>query len=82
MNYCWWNLQAKHISSVITHSMLTANIRTADVLLSCAVSSLMTGCEKSRSAPLALPVWPAPGLRTIISSALVELMVGEEEVAI
>lgn len=73
---------SKKYRNIITHSVLATNIRTVDVLLSCAVSSLMTGWEKSRSAPLALPVWPAPGLRTTMSSALVELMVGEEEVAI
>ena len=48
----------------------------------CAISSLICGWENSRSAPLAELDWPAPGLRTTISSALVELIVGEEVVAI
>ena len=59
-------------------------IRTDNVLdiRAWSVSSLIAGCEKRRSAPLALLEFPAPGLRTMMSSALVELIVGEEVVAI
>ena len=86
MDNRWWTLQARntniHTYQLNYYAFSVDSKHTVDALLSFAVSSLITGWEKSRSAPLALTVWPAPGLRTTMSSALVELMVGEEEVGI